>query len=162
MPQSKKSKSIQQLKKGFTLIELVLVLAIIGIITAVVLPYFEGIKNESKITRAETEVALAKNAIENYYLQNNTFPSNITTDLINSTPKIINKILADPFKTDNTQDPPTYGYILNPGKYYIVYSQGLDTISQNWQILEPAPDNFIIDKNENCENIIESNLEIRN
>ncbi|MBU0580534.1 MAG: prepilin-type N-terminal cleavage/methylation domain-containing protein [Candidatus Margulisbacteria bacterium] len=148
-------------KKGFTLIEVTFVLAIIAIITAFIIPYFQGIKDESKITRAEAEVAILKNAIENYYLQTNQFPSNITTDLTGNTPKIINKILTDPFKTNSDIVPPTYGYLKNDSaKYYIVYSQGLDIISQNW-VLIPNAGTYIIDKNPGCQNIIESNLEIR-
>lgn len=149
---------MQSLKKakGFTLIELTFVLAIIAILTAFILPYFQGIKNESKITRAEAEVAILKNAIENYYLQRNAFPGNITSDLIGNTPRIINKILADPFKTDSSTTPPTYGYI-KTDKYYIVFSKSLDPVAQNWQIIADS----ILDKNEGCQNIIESNLEIR-
>ncbi len=143
------------MKKGFTLIEMLFVLMIIGVLAAVSLPYFEGIKNESKITRAETELSLLKNAIETYYQYTGRFPDNITSDLTGSSPKLLRKIMSDPFKTDKRTIPPTYGYE-NNGTYYIVFSIGLDTLSKNWTI-----EGNTISRNVHCQNIIESDLEIR-
>ena len=145
-------------KRGFTLIEMIFVLAIIAILASIAIPYFEGIKNETKLTRVETELAMLKNSLESYYQFKGQFPSNISTDLQATTPKILSKILADPFKTDGSTNPATYGY--EPGDvWYVIYSKGLDPISKNWT-LETIGGQLSIKKNSGCLNVIDSNLPI--
>jgi prepilin-type N-terminal cleavage/methylation domain-containing protein len=142
------------MKKGFTLIEMLFVLAILAVIAGFTLPYFEGIRNESKLSKAETELALLKTAVESYYQYQGQFPATLVS--LNSTqPKVVNKIFADPFKTDTSTNPPTYGY-RNYNTFYIIYSRGLDTIPENWTL-----QGDIISKNPGCLNVIESNLEIK-
>lgn len=143
------------MKRGFTLIELLIVMAVIAILAGIMLPHFQGIKDESKLSRAETEISLLKNAVESFAQYQGVYPSNITTALTQSQPKVINKVLADPFKTDASTTPPTYGYE-NHTSYYIIYSKGLDTISKNWTVQGDT-----IVKNPGCQNVVESNLEIK-
>jgi prepilin-type N-terminal cleavage/methylation domain-containing protein len=142
------------MKKGFTLIEVLFVLAIMAVIAGFTLPYFEGIRNESKLSKAETELALLKTAVESYYQYQGQFPPTLVS-LTSTQPKVINKIFADPFKTDTSTNPATYGY-QNHSTFYIIYSRGLDPISENWTVQSDT-----IVKNPGCQNVIESNLEIK-
>ena len=41
---------MKKLKKGFTLVELVIVIAVIAVLAAVLIPTFSGIVNRAKVT----------------------------------------------------------------------------------------------------------------
>jgi type IV pilus assembly protein PilA len=53
--------------KGFTLIELMIVVAIIGILAAVALPAYQDYTARSQVTGALTEISAAKRGIEEKY-----------------------------------------------------------------------------------------------
>lgn len=53
---------MKKLKKGFTLVELVIVIAVIAVLAAVLIPTFSGIVNRAKIT-ADTETAATLNTL---------------------------------------------------------------------------------------------------
>jgi type IV pilus assembly protein PilA len=65
----------RQLQKGFTLIELMIVVAIIGILAAVALPAYQDYTKRARITEGFNLAAAAKTAVADYYSSNNEMPS---------------------------------------------------------------------------------------
>jgi len=131
MPNVKKS------EKGFTLVELVIVMAVIAVILSVVIPNLRGMQNESQLTKAEGELNTLKTALTSYWRNNsNTYPANITTALTGASPQILAQVLNDPWVTDTTNN--TYGYLTGTdatfGLYFAVYTKGPkgDTATPTW------------------------------
>ncbi len=67
-----KMKRVQQ---GFTLIELMIVVAIIGILAAVAIPQYQDYVVRSKLAAAAASVASIQTASAEYYQSNGTFPT---------------------------------------------------------------------------------------
>jgi type IV pilus assembly protein PilA len=59
-------------KKGFTLIEILIVIAILGILAAVIIPNIAGFITSGKIAAANSEVLSLRTAIRAYQAENNT------------------------------------------------------------------------------------------
>ncbi|MGI6455410.1 MAG: prepilin-type N-terminal cleavage/methylation domain-containing protein [bacterium] len=60
--------------KGFTLIELLIVVAIIGILAAIAVPNFLNAQVRAKVARAESEMRSLQNALESFFIDNNSYP----------------------------------------------------------------------------------------
>jgi general secretion pathway protein G len=61
--------------KGFTLIELMVVIAILGILAGLVLPRFMGRTEEAKKTKARIQIENLEGALKLYKLDNGTYPT---------------------------------------------------------------------------------------
>jgi len=62
-------------QKGFTLIEIMVVLLIIGLITAVVAPQFLGQSEEAQLKKAAIDIQQLESALQMYKLRNNVYPT---------------------------------------------------------------------------------------
>lgn len=107
--------------KGFTLVELMVTIAIIAILASVALPSYNSYVTRSKIAEATSELSQWRNTVERYYQDNRTY-----TDVCTSTGVISAKYF-------------TYTCVSTPETYTLtatgVASQGMGgyvyTINQN-------------------------------
>ena len=69
-------------QKGFTLMELLIVVAVLGILAAVIVPNLATFLSTGQAAAANTEVANVESAALAYYADNNAWPSDTNTDLV--------------------------------------------------------------------------------
>jgi type II secretion system protein G len=149
---------------SFTLIELLIVVAIIGILAAIAVPNFLNAQVRAKIAKAESEMKSLGDAIEMYKIDNNRYPLFVGADGVNINPvnrrliplttpiAYISSVPQDPFLKsrfgqriveDQHEAYVTYDYvdawsIINHGNQSIV---GRSLRCSEWQISGAGPDN---------------------
>lgn len=72
-----KSKTMNKLSRsrGFTLIEIMVVMVILGLLVAIVAPNIMGRSDEAKVTIAKTQLKNIQSALDLYRLDNSQYPS---------------------------------------------------------------------------------------
>lgn len=69
----------QQSKNGFSLVELLVVISIIGVLSAVLVTNFMGIRERARDAQKIEDLNSLKNALRMYYNDNQSYPSNKST-----------------------------------------------------------------------------------
>jgi len=69
---------MKMIQKGFTLIELMIVIAILGILLAIAIPAYSDYTIRAKVSDGMNLATAAKMGVSEYRLSNNGFPSNNT------------------------------------------------------------------------------------
>ncbi|EPI0629883.1 pilin, partial [Neisseria gonorrhoeae] len=77
------------LQKGFTLIELMIVIAIVGILAAVALPAYQDYTARAQVSEAILLAEGQKSAVTEYYLNNGEWPSDNSAAGVASSPSDI-------------------------------------------------------------------------
>lgn len=63
--------------KGFTLIELIVVIAVLGVLATLIIPKVVGVKSDAETAAMDANARIIKNALERYYLDNDEYPNNL-------------------------------------------------------------------------------------
>ena len=67
--------SLNRKQQGFTIVELLIVIVVIGILAGLVITTFNGIQQKGRDTERQTDIKALHGQIEAYYAQNGSYPS---------------------------------------------------------------------------------------
>ena len=123
------------MKRGFTLIEILIVIMVIGILVGISLPRMKGMRDEGNYAKAAGELRALATAVESFYMHNSqAYPvqtttidarwQNETNSLTTASPTIITTALNDPFRPSHE-----YNYATSAtsnSQHYVLFSVGPD------------------------------------
>jgi type II secretion system protein G len=110
-------KSIIKKQGGFTLLELLIVIVIIGILALLIIPNITSAPKKARDTKRKTDITTVRKGLEEYFVNNNVYP-NALTDLQTGSAPIIKTIPTDP-KNGN---PSYYAYTYTPANTNTTYT----------------------------------------
>jgi general secretion pathway protein G len=70
-----KTRSLQKRSAGFTLLEIMVVVIIIGVLAATIIPQFMGTTHDAKVSAAKADVSQLENALERFNLHMDRYPT---------------------------------------------------------------------------------------
>lgn len=88
-----KLRAAQAEESGFTLVELLIVIAILGVLAGVVVFSVAGIQDDSQTAACKTEASTVRAAQEAYYVKNKAYTNDaglVSAKLLNSAPLLVN------------------------------------------------------------------------
>lgn len=70
-----KTRTLRRRTPGFTLIELMVVVVILGILAATIIPQFIGTTHDAKVSAAKSDIAELQSAVERFYINLDRYPT---------------------------------------------------------------------------------------
>ncbi|MFQ5707757.1 MAG: type IV pilin protein [bacterium] len=68
-------KTLRQDRRGFTLVELMIVIVIVGVLAAVAVPIYQANVKRSKASEADAALGTIRTALRVYYAENQSYPT---------------------------------------------------------------------------------------
>lgn len=117
--------SLKNKQSGFTIVELLIVIVVIGILAALVITTFNGIQQKGRDTERTTDIKAIHGQLEAYYAQNGSYPALAEWDTGSEATALFKGLdqeaLRDPkaaagtFVVATTPSGTAYGYAVTPG-----------------------------------------------
>lgn len=132
-------------KRAFTLIELLIVVAIIGILAAIAIPNFLQAQVRAKVARAQSEMKTVATALEVYHVDHSEYPwieQNPGYDIprVLTTPiDYLTSLPDDPFGPCMPYD--IYAAYLTTNDYYYATMKYFETYGWSWQVYPGGSEN---------------------
>ncbi len=118
--------------KGFTLVELMVVVTIIAILTTIAVPNLMGAVTRARVVKAFTDMRIIGNAAQVYWIDKNTYPTS-SSDFTKGAVIYMTTIPKDPFNDNNSRAVAAGALEENSFGYYT-------TGDETWLIVSNAPD----------------------
>ncbi|MGI6629229.1 MAG: competence type IV pilus major pilin ComGC [Bacillota bacterium] len=87
-------KKIIKNERGFTLVELMVVVSILAILSSIAIPRFTGQKQKAEEMKTNADIAILQNAVDMYFFDHGVYPDD-TSDLVSA-----GYLREDPVKND--------------------------------------------------------------
>ena len=117
---------------GFTIAEVLLVVLVMGMLVAIFVPSFQGIRGDAMATKAVADLRTIQTAIEIYINDQDTPPGSLDALLLLGTDRILNDVPVDPFSGIAEE---RYRYVKESSPawavdtLYAAFSVGLDGVA---------------------------------
>lgn len=126
------------MKRGFTIIELLVVMAIIGMLASIMFVTFSTLQAKSRDTRRVEDIRELQKALGMYYISANQFPSSASPLVIDGTDALSTTLIASGAISGISGDPvsPAFDYTYQtsgPGSYTITFCLETDSIPNRVQ-----------------------------
>lgn len=112
-------------QKGFTIVELLIVIVVIGILAAITIVAYNGVQQRARDAERRSEMASVEKALQMYFIDNASYPTCSNTVYVPGTasgschlssiasslvPKYMNSLPTDPLNSGNDVYQYAYGY----------------------------------------------------
>lgn len=94
---------MKRAQSGFTIVELLIVIVIIGILAAITIVAYNGIQNRARVSTVSSALSQANKKLATYAVDGNGYPANLATIDINNTGDV-----AYQYSFNNSVSPATY------------------------------------------------------
>lgn len=130
-----------KIQRAFTLIELLIVVAIIAILASIAVPNFLEAQVRSKVARAKNDMRTLALTLEAYHMEYNAYPEALGPTFINlrvvTTPiAYMTSLPEDPFPTKGIEGSPFARF----ARYYHYGSMPIETPASRWALASNGPD----------------------
>jgi general secretion pathway protein G len=76
------AKSYCKNENGFTLMEMIVVLVIIGLLVAGGIGFYDGFIENSKVTKAKSQISIMQGAMDSWYAEHGAYPQTVQEEIL--------------------------------------------------------------------------------